>query len=975
MTQVKAMEVEEIPAVVAKRPPPTPKAIIHLKYGKNACYKTEEVVESVQTGCPGLSFLQKGPCFYRCSLQLPEFSITSEPFKKKKDAEQSAAKLAIEKLGIQTTASDLTMQEAHDELVSRISYLFSDEVKFLSSLHPLTGHFKQTLRKSEGEPHGCVPAPVLAAYDSKLNNLCKYINPKAESNILLTVELIMGAARSCDSVVTSEETFWIWKQTPYIQEAKQELLNKNSGFEEDISVEALYIPCSIEKPIKRVSIDVLSNGYYMDAIAQKLGVMDTSHVLVSRIVGKASSEMRFYFSAPQLPLQVDSTCSPSNAKETMDTDATLNARACYFSGQEIHGDAILAAIGYSWRTTDLFNENVSMDAYYRMLVGRLPDGGYKLSRDAILAAELPLKFTNRSNWRGSFPKDLLSTFCRQNWLSEPEFSSVYIDESGQSSEILETCKKLKLSNSSKEVVENGGTGDANGVESVGQKGTFRCEVKILSRNKDLIIVYSPQEAFRKPNDAIQNASLEVLSWLNRYFKHLNVSTEKYSSGDIHGIHVYPHTIQKEFALCLSVQNAHQDTSVYNARQSNGFQRCTSVGPQCMNMYSKQNELQSFHIEGQDSGVYPSSGYLACISYSISIKQAGEHMKELLEKCDEFEFEIGSGAVSPLLEACVTQMSINQSACFISELPPWHLILAAARNQANSLSLLSMQDCWLEYSINLIRATEPMEDRMEQALFSPPLSKQRVEYALKHINESGAATLVDFGCGSGSLLESLMSYPTSLEKIVGVDISRKGLTRAAKVLHSKLNANSEALTSNTSIKSALLYDGSITVFDQRLYGFDIGTCLEVIEHMEEDQASLFGDVALGFFCPKILIVSTPNYEYNPILQKNSPSSQEEKEEDKTEFLPCKFRNYDHKFEWTRKQFQCWASDLASRHKYNVEFSGVGGSGDLEPGFASQIAVFRNHQVNQEDHFLRTEEMTNHYELIWEWDNNCKSRLSL
>lgn len=40
--------------------------------------------------------------------------------------------------------------------------------------------------------------------------------------------------------------------------------------------------------------------------------------------------------------------------------------------------------------------------------------------------------------------------------------------------------------------------------------------------------------------------------------------------------------------------------------------------------------------------------------------------------------------------------------------------------------------------------------------------------------------VDFGCGSGSLLDSLLDHATSLEKIVGVDISRKGLTRAAKV---------------------------------------------------------------------------------------------------------------------------------------------------------------------------------------------------
>lgn len=52
-----------------------------------------------------------------------------------------------------------------------------------------------------------------------------------------------------------------------------------------------------------------------------------------------------------------------------------------------------------------------------------------------------------------------------------------------------------------------------------------------------------------------------------------------------------------------------------------------------------------------------------------------------------------------------------------------------------------RDCSLQYSITLLRVTEPLEDRMEQALFSPPLSKQRVEYALQHIKESCATSLV------------------------------------------------------------------------------------------------------------------------------------------------------------------------------------------------------------------------------------------
>ncbi|KAJ0975753.1 hypothetical protein J5N97_017718 [Dioscorea zingiberensis] len=227
-----------------------------------------------------------------------------------------------------------------------------------------------------------------------------------------------------------------------------------------------------------------------------------------------------------------------------------------------------------------------------------------------------------------------------------------------------------------------------------------------------------------------------------------------------------------------------------------------------------------------------------------------------------------------------------------------------------------------------------------------------------IQTAALKVLIDFGCGSGSLLDSLLEHSTTLEKIVGVDISVKGLTRAAKILHSKLSVNS------SNIQSAILYDGSITEFDSRLCGFDIGTCLEVIEHMEEHQAHLFGDVALSLFRPRVLIVSTPNYEYNSILQRSSLPSKEDDPDDKS--VPCRFRNFDHKFEWTREQFEHWARSLASRHNYSVVFSGVGGSGDIEPGFASQIAVFRI-TINVDGKCLVGEDFCHPYNVIWEWSH--------
>lgn len=84
--------------VIVKSPALTPKAILNQKFASNAIYKTEELQNSSENICPGLAIPQKGPCLYRCHLQLPDFSLISEAFPRKKDAEQSAAKMAIEKV-------------------------------------------------------------------------------------------------------------------------------------------------------------------------------------------------------------------------------------------------------------------------------------------------------------------------------------------------------------------------------------------------------------------------------------------------------------------------------------------------------------------------------------------------------------------------------------------------------------------------------------------------------------------------------------------------------------------------------------------------------------------------------------------------------------------------------------------------------------------------------------------------------------
>ena len=74
--------------------------------------------------------------------------------------------------------------------------------------------------------------------------------------------------------------------------------------------------------------------------------------------------------------------------------------------------------------------------------------------------------------------------------------------------------------------------------------------------------------------------------------------------------------------------------------------------------------------------------------------------------------------------------------------------------------------------------------------------------------------------------------------------------------------------------------------------------------------------------KIAIVTTPNIEYN-VRFENLPAG--------------KFRHRDHRFEWTRAEFQTWANGVAQRFGCRVEFRCVG-TEDLEVGSPTQMAIF-------------------------------------
>jgi hypothetical protein len=72
----------------------------------------------------------------------------------------------------------------------------------------------------------------------------------------------------------------------------------------------------------------------------------------------------------------------------------------------------------------------------------------------------------------------------------------------------------------------------------------------------------------------------------------------------------------------------------------------------------------------------------------------------------------------------------------------------------------------------------------------------------------------------------------------------------------------------------------------------------------------------------VVVTTPNSEFNA----------------RFESLPAgRFRHSDHRFEWTRAEFQIWSDAVAAKYGYAVRFLPVGPE-DLALGAPTQMAVF-------------------------------------
>ena len=97
-------------------------------------------------------------------------------------------------------------------------------------------------------------------------------------------------------------------------------------------------------------------------------------------------------------------------------------------------------------------------------------------------------------------------------------------------------------------------------------------------------------------------------------------------------------------------------------------------------------------------------------------------------------------------------------------------------------------------------------------------------------------------------------------------------------------------------------GTFTQLQYAAGAFEAVISSEVIEHLDPPDLEKYWDVHLNVLKPNMLIVTTPNREFNVIFETVETLSGKQGRGYARDGLNYKVRHDDHRFEYTREEFQ-------------------------------------------------------------------------
>ncbi|WP_433751362.1 3' terminal RNA ribose 2'-O-methyltransferase Hen1 [Paenibacillus amylolyticus] len=214
-------------------------------------------------------------------------------------------------------------------------------------------------------------------------------------------------------------------------------------------------------------------------------------------------------------------------------------------------------------------------------------------------------------------------------------------------------------------------------------------------------------------------------------------------------------------------------------------------------------------------------------------------------------------------------------------------------------------------------------RVQSEQSEPPVRLNELRY--RAITDVVAAlpvkrSIVDMGAGEGKL-SARLAYIPGVESILAVEPSGQSRLRAMERF-AKLEGRSGVVAMPEPIIGSLFY------FDEQMQNQDVMILCEVIEHIEEYRLNGIMDTIMNEYQPEVLLVTTPNKEYNEVYAMEEES----------------FRHHDHRFEWTRAELVARCEEWTQQGNYAYEIKGIGEHAEGY-GQPTQLAIFERRKESQ------------------------------